>query len=263
MYKFLDSEQDGICDALALDLGKPRTETRYCEIGGVKMNIVHCLEHIDEWAEAEKFKSAPIAFAFDQMETRKEALGTVLIIGTWNYPLNLTLGPLIYAIAGGNTAVLKWSEVCVHTSKFIAENLNKYVDLRVVTSVQGAVEETTALLELRWDLIFYTGNLKVAKIIHMAASKFLTPTILELGGKSPAIVDADINIDVTAKRIVWAKFFNVGQTCVAPDYVLVNKKVAKQLVASMKKSLKELFGPDFELYGKISCDRHLERLKNC
>ncbi|KAJ3299997.1 Aldehyde dehydrogenase, partial [Kappamyces sp. JEL0829] len=263
LYEFLEKEEQGICEAVYQDLRKPTTETLFAEICGLKADIASCLNGLDQWMEPEK-AHRPLAFITDRAETRKVPLGTVLIIGTWNYPVILTLGPLVAAIAGGNTAVLKWNEVCVHTSSFISKTLSKYVDSRCVVSVLGAVPETTKLLEERWGLIFYTGNTQVGKIIQHAAAKTLTPTVLELGGKSPVIVDDTVNLPVTAKRIMWSKILNCGQTCVAPDYVLVHKSVAKDLVKEMRLATEELVSANpvsSKGYGRIASDRHFSRLE--
>jgi len=263
LYEFLEKEHENLVNAVYQDLRKPATETHFAEICGLKSDIVACLNHLDEWVEPEVAKK-PLAFIADQAETRKVPLGTVLIIGTWNYPLILTLGPLVAAISGGNTAVLKWSEICVHTSAFVASKLNDYLDPQVVTSVLGAVPEVSRLLEFKWDLIFYTGNTSVGKIIQQAAAKTLSPTVLELGGKSPVIVDSTVDLKVTAKRIMWGKIINNGQTCVAPDYVLVDKKVAQGLVEEMKVAATELVSENpisSKNYGRIATDRHFNRLE--
>jgi aldehyde dehydrogenase (NAD+) len=192
-----------------------------------------------------------------------QPLGVVGIIAPWNYPLQLAIGPLVAAIAAGNCAIVKPSEVAPRTSEALARLVPKYLDPEAVTVVQGGVAETTALLEQRFDHIFYTGNGTVGRVVMTAAAKNLTPVTLELGGKSPTIVDASADLDVTARRIVWGKFFNAGQTCVAPDYVLVEKKIEERLLAALVRTVKEFFGADPKQtkdYSRIVNTRHHRRL---
>jgi aldehyde dehydrogenase (NAD+) len=192
-----------------------------------------------------------------------EPLGTVCIIAPWNYPVQLLLAPLVPAIAAGNSAVLKPSEVTPTVAEALADLVPRYLDERLVGVVTGGVEETTALLEERFDHIFYTGNGNVARIVMAAAARHLTPVTLELGGKSPAIVAADADVRVAARRIAWGKFVNAGQTCVAPDYVLVDEAVEDELVAGLVTAIGDFYGedparsPDF---ARIVSDRHVERL---
>jgi aldehyde dehydrogenase (NAD+) len=190
-------------------------------------------------------------------------LGVVLIISPWNYPLQLLLVPLVGAIAAGNCAVLKPSEITPAMSDLFARRLPNYVDRESIQVVEGGVAETTALLAERFDHIFYTGNGTVGRIVMEAAAKHLTPVTLELGGKSPCIVDQHTDLDVAAKRIIWGKFFNAGQTCVAPDYVLVQQAIEDALLARMKQTLVEFFGDDPSKspdYGRIVNERHHQRL---
>jgi aldehyde dehydrogenase (NAD+) len=262
LHEFFEKEAEGIIDACYKDLRKPPAETHFAEISSVKAEIVSALLHIDEWSEPE-IAEKPLAFILDRCETRRVPLGVVLIIGTWNYPVNLTLAPLVGAITGGNCAIIKFNEVSAHTSDFLARTLPKYIDPTAYKFVNGEIPETTALLEEKFDLIFYTGNSMVARIIHKAATKHLTPTVLELGGKSPMIVDEDVHVKHAAKRIAWGKTLNNGSTCVAPDYVLVHKRVAKLFVEEYKNAVIELIGADAQKsnrYGRISSDRHWDRL---
>jgi acyl-CoA reductase-like NAD-dependent aldehyde dehydrogenase len=192
-----------------------------------------------------------------------EPLGVVLVISPWNYPFQLLISPVVGALAAGNTAILKPSEAAQSTSKVIAELVPKYFDKSVVSVVEGAVAETQALLDLPFHHIFYTGNSHVGRIVMEKAAKHLCPVTLELGGKSPCFIDKDNDIDLVGKRLAWGKFFNTGQTCVAPDYVLVEGSVKDKLVNSIKKALLEFFpegaknSPD---YGRIINERHFDRL---
>jgi len=185
------------------------------------------------------------------------------VIGPWNYPITLLVHPLIGAIAAGNACVLKPSEIAPETSKAFAKLIPKYLDTSAIAVVEGGVPETTQLLKQKFDLIFYTGNGTVGKIIMKAASEYLTPVVLELGGKSPCIVESDANLEVTAKRILWGKFLNCGQTCIAPDYVLVNKEVETKFIDTLTKNLKAFYGdnpqksPD---YSRMINERHCARV---
>ena len=193
----------------------------------------------------------------------RDPLGVVLIIAPWNYPVGLLISPLVGAIAAGNAAVLKPSEVTAHTSRVLAELLPKYVDTDAIALVEGGVPETTALLEERFDHIMYTGNGSVAKIVMEAAARNLTPVTLELGGKSPCIVDSTADIEVAARRIAWGKFMNAGQTCIAPDYILVEESVEEELIGELKKSVQSFYegntqdNPD---YTRIVNSRHHDRV---
>jgi aldehyde dehydrogenase (NAD+) len=192
-----------------------------------------------------------------------EPLGTVLIIGAWNYPFQLVVSPMVAAIAAGNCVVLKPSELAAETSKVLAEIIPKYLDNNAFTVVEGDVPETTELLKQQFDHILYTGGETVGKIVMRAAAEFLTPVTLELGGKSPCFVSDSANIDVTANRIVWSKWMNAGQTCVAPDYVLVDKKVSSRLIDKLKQKINAFYGEDIKQspdYGRIINDRHYTRI---
>ncbi|KAI8084235.1 Aldehyde/histidinol dehydrogenase [Gilbertella persicaria] len=178
----------------------------------------------------------------DQCTVRKEPKGVVLIIGSWNYPIHLLLLPVVGAIAAGNCIVMKPSEVASHTSDLIATLIPHYLDQRAYQVVQGAVPETTLLLEQQFDHIFYTGNSQVGKIVMQAASRQLTPVTLELGGKSPVIIAPDADIQTAANRIMWAKLFNGGQICVAPDYVLIPQSAAQEFVDRCRTIVYERFG---------------------
>ncbi len=255
-------QEDRLVDALVADVGKPRIEAYTTEIAFTINEIDHALKHLDVWTKPSKVK-VPLSFKPGKAALRPEALGTVCIIAPWNYPVQLLFAPLVPALAAGNTAVLKPSEVTPSVSALIEELVPKYFDPSTVAVVTGAVDETTALLEQHFDHIFYTGNGKVGRIVMRAAAEHLTPVTLELGGKSPAIVAADANIEVAAKRIAWAKFLNAGQTCVAPDYVLVEERVEEQLVAALADAVTSFYGDDprqSDDYARIVNERHHDRL---
>eukprot|EP01059_Diplonema_ambulator_P021865 TRINITY_DN3634_c0_g2_i2.p1 TRINITY_DN3634_c0_g2~~TRINITY_DN3634_c0_g2_i2.p1 ORF type:complete len:456 (+),score=137.29 TRINITY_DN3634_c0_g2_i2:103-1368(+) len=195
---------------------------------------------------------------------RKEPKGVVLLIAPWNYPIELVMTPLVSIIAAGNCAVIKPSEVSVHSSALLEKLINKYLDTSCIKVVQGEVPETTALLKLPWDHIFYTGNGHVGRIVAKAAAEHLTPVTLELGGKSPVIVDKSAKLDTVVARVSAAKWFNVGQTCIAPDYVLIHKDLEKEFLEKMKKVLAG-YGTDPAQsadWGKIISARHVARVSS-
>jgi aldehyde dehydrogenase (NAD+) len=193
-----------------------------------------------------------------------EPKGVVLIIAPWNYPLSMVLAPLVGALAAGNAAIVKPSEISRHTSAALARILPQYMDPEAIAVVEGGVAETTDLLAQRFDHILYTGNERVARIVMAAAAKHLTPVTLELGGKSPCLVAGDANLDVAAARIVWGKFLNAGQTCVAPDHVLVERRAAAPLLAALVRRIREFYGEDAAAspdYGRIATERHAARFE--
>ncbi len=259
----LDNE-DAILAALQKDLGKCKTEAWLSELGFLTADIDHTLKYLKRWAKPRKV-STPLIAQPAKSYVQPEPKGVVLIIGAWNYPLQLTLAPLIAAIAAGNCAIVKPSELAEHTDKLIAELLPQYLDKQCFAVVQGGKEPTTELLTLPFDHILYTGGEQVGKIVMRAASEHLTPVTLELGGKSPCIVADDTNLSVTADRIVWSKWMNAGQTCVAPDYILVSQHQADALIEAIKASLQRFYGDDpqqSEEYGRIINQRHFDRLVN-
>jgi len=193
----------------------------------------------------------------------KEPYGTVLIIGPFNYPVQLVFEPLIGAIAAGNTAIIKPSELTPHTTEVVNHIIESSFEHRYISIVEGSIDETQTLLHLPFDYIFFTGSEKVGRIVYETASKQLTPVTLELGGKSPVIVDETANIKVASDRITFGKFTNAGQTCVAPDYILVNKKVKSALITALKHSIAEFYGKNVQNnpdYGRIINDKHFTRL---
>ncbi len=257
----VDAEPD-LLDALRADLGKSSTEGYLTEIAFVRAEIADTLHHLDTWVKPAKVH-VPIKQQPGRARVHRDPLGTVLVIGPWNYPVQLVLAPLVGAIAGGNTAAIKPSEVAPNVSRALARLVPLHLDAEAYRVVEGGEPETTALLEERWDHIFYTGNGTVGRVVMAAAAKHLSPVTLELGGKSPVIVARDANLDVAAKRIVWGKFINAGQTCIAPDYLLVDRSIEGALLARMRDAVLEFYGADARTspdYGRIVNERHFDRV---
>ncbi len=251
-----------LLDALGADLGKPAIEGFLTETAFTRAEIDFALAHLDAWAKPEKV-AVPLTQQPAKAQIVREPLGVVLIIGPWNYPVQLVLAPLVAAIAAGNAAVIKPSELAPSCSRLLARLVPEYLDPECIAVAEGGVPETTALLAERWDHIFYTGNGTVGRVVMEAAAKHLTPVTLELGGKSPAIVDRHANIEVAAKRIAWGKFVNTGQTCVAPDYVLVDRAIERPFLDALAATVRGFYGDDPSTssdYGRIINDRHFSRL---
>ncbi len=262
LRRMLVEQEPAFTAALASDLGKSPIEAYTTEIGFTISEIDHALRHLRAWTQPHRVK-LPLHLRPGSARIVQEPLGTVLVIAPWNYPLQLLLAPLVPAIAAGNTAVLKPSEVAPATATAVAELLPQYLDERAVQVVNGGVAETTALLAQHFDHIFYTGNGAVGRIVMQAAAAHLTPVTLELGGKSPAIVTDTAAIEVSARRIAWGKFVNAGQTCVAPDYVLVHEHIHDRFVEGLRKAVHTFYGSDAAAsadYGRIVNERHHARL---
>ncbi|GAB2537649.1 aldehyde dehydrogenase family protein [Brachybacterium huguangmaarense] len=256
------AERSALERALAEDLAKSPEEAMTTEIGIVLSEIDHMRRHLRSWLRPGRF-SVGAALAPGTGRIVREPLGTVLVIAPWNYPLQLALAPVVGALAGGNTVVLKPSEVAPATSAALARLVDRHLDPAWIRVVEGGVEETTALLAERFDLIFYTGNGAVGRIVARAAAEHLTPTVLELGGKSPVFVDEGVDLARVARRIVWGKFTNAGQTCVCPDYLMGTEATLRALVPHLRDAITEMYGPDprtSRAYGRIVNAKHLERL---
>lgn len=254
--------KDEICDALAADLGKPRLEAYSTEVGYTIGTVDHALKHLEKWMKPRKVK-APLVTQPGACQVHSEPLGVVLIISPWNYPFHLCAAPLVAALAAGNCVAIKPSELTPETSALLARLIPQYLDTSCVRVFEGGVAETTAILEQKFDHILYTGNGTVGRIVMAAAAKHLTPVTLELGGKSPVIVNDDANVDVAVKRIAWAKWTNAGQTCVAPDYVLVHRDIHDTFVARLAETVRAFYGHDPQTssdYGRIVNARHHQRL---
>ncbi len=253
-----------IYEALYKDLGKCEFESYTTEVGFVLSSISHTIKNLKKWAKKEKVKTPLYLFPAKSFVI-SEPYGTVLIIGPYNYPFQLLIEPLVGALAAGNCVVLKPSENVPNLSRVITEMITETFPKEYIRSVEGGIETNTSLINGTFDYIFFTGSAQVGKIIMEAAARNLVPVTLELGGKSPVIVDESADIRVAAKRIIWGKTINVGQTCVAPDYVVVNNKVKDELIKELKLQIQSFYGKDAmesKDYGRIVNDRHFIRLKN-
>ncbi len=262
LAKLMDDHAADFLAALATDLGKPEVEARVTDVSIVRNEARLARRHLAQWTRPQRVRT-PAEQQPASARVVREPLGVVLVISPWNYPVQLLLSPLVGAIAAGNCAVLKPSEVTPHVSDLIGRLVPQYLDPECVAVVQGGVDETSALLRERFDHILYTGNGSVAKVVMEAAAKHLTPVTLELGGKSPCIVDADVDLEVAARRIAWGKFLNAGQTCVAPDYVLVHESRERELLDALASAVREFYGDDPKRtpdYGRIVNERHHRRL---
>ncbi|MCY7294723.1 aldehyde dehydrogenase family protein [Alteromonas sp. a30] len=265
LKKLTLEQEDKIREALDKDLNKCELEAWSAEVGYTVSEIDHSLKRLSKWMQPRRV-ATPMVAQPGKSYIQPQPLGTVLIIGAWNYPYQLVMAPLIAAISAGNCAVLKPSELASHTSALIAELVPQYLDKDAFTVIEGAVEETTELLKQHFDHILYTGGEAVGRIVMRAAAEHLTPVTLELGGKSPCVVDKSANLDVTTSRIAWCKWMNAGQTCVAPDYVIIEKQFVEPFMTAMQEKINRFYGPDngasSQDYAKIINHRHWQRIVN-
>ena len=261
LKKLVKSNEKLLYDAIYQDFGKSEFETFGTEISFVYKDIDYYLKNLKSFAKPKSVLTNIV----NQMGSSKivfEPLGNCLVIGAWNYPYQLTLTPVIAAIAAGNTCVIKPSELPENTMKAMAKLINENFDAQFLYVVEGGVEETTAILKLRFDKIFFTGSPRVGKIVYKAAAEHLTPVTLELGGKSPAFVTEKADLQIAAKRIVWGKFINAGQTCVAPDYLYVAENIkAKFLKVLIEEIKKRNYTDNVDHYCKIINERNFDRLE--
>lgn len=244
ILKLLEERETDIVDALHSDLNKPTLESVVYEISMLKSSCKVVLKELKQWMKPEKVKTSIVVFP-SSAEIVAEPLGVVLVISAWNYPILLSLDPVVGALAAGNTVVLKPSEIAPAASSLLAKYLGQYLDSSAVRVVEGAIPETSALLEQKWDKIFYTGNGRVARVVMTAAAKHLTPVTLELGGKSPAIVDSDVNLKIAVRRIISGKWgCNNGQACISPDYIITTRDFAPKLIDTLKRELVKFYGSE-------------------
>lgn len=256
-----DFEKEILC-ALQADLGKSATESYMCEVGMALSEIRYMIKHVKKWSKGEKVRT-PIAQFAAKSYRKPSPYGNALIMSPWNYPFLLTIDPIANAIAAGNTAIVKPSAYAPQTSAVLEKLLSKTFPKEYIAVVTGGRKENAALLDEKFDIVFFTGSQAVGKEVLRKCAEHLTPAVLELGGKSPCIVDETAKIPLAAKRIVFGKFLNCGQTCVAPDYLLCHSAVKEKLIEEIKKQIKLQFGEkpiENPHYGKIVNDKHFERL---
>ncbi|MEH7355359.1 aldehyde dehydrogenase [Neobacillus drentensis] len=258
----IKNNEKKLMDALKADLNKSEFDSYSTEIGIVLEELRFTIKHLRSWVKPKRVKT-PITHIGSKSFIFSEPYGVTLIIAPWNYPFQLAIAPLIGAIAAGNCAVIKPSELTPKTSEVLGELISDLFPEEYISVVQGGVETSQALLNEKFDYIFFTGSVPVGKVIMEAAAKNLTPVTLELGGKSPCIVHEDANIKLTAKRIAWGKFTNAGQTCIAPDYLYLHKKIKDQFLIEFKKATIELYGEkplNNVHFTRIVSDKHFQRL---
>ncbi|MGM0644593.1 MAG: aldehyde dehydrogenase, partial [Thermodesulfobacteriota bacterium] len=258
----LKKHESALCRALESDLGKCEFEAYATEIGFALHDISFFLKHLKRWMKPRRVKT-PVLCQPGKSRILYTPLGVNLIISPFNYPAGLTFSPLIAAIAAGNTAVIKTSEITPATSLAVGELIRETFEPEYIAYVPGEIPETTALLEQKFDHIFFTGSPRVGSIVMKAAAEHLTPVTLELGGKSPCIVQNDAKMDITVNRIVYGKFLNAGQTCVAPDYILVHRQVKDEFLDRIKQRIEKVYGTrpaESKDFGRIVNARHFERL---
>jgi len=263
LLEMLDTEEDAIVKALAEDLNKPPFEAVLMEMDVVRNALRGLIYDFEGWM-ADEYVEKNLVTLLDTTFIRREPKGVALVMSAWNYPIQLAISPVAAAIAAGNTVILKPSELAPATSAVLKRLIEAHMDPDIIQVVEGGVAQTQELLRERFDHIFYTGGTNVGRIIASAAANHLTPCTLELGGKCPLYLDEDVNMDVAAKRLVWGKCINLGQTCVAPDYVLCNQRAEEKLLAAIRKILPSFYGHEHQ---KSSClsriinERHFSRLE--
>ncbi|GAA5840296.1 hypothetical protein JCM5353_002815 [Sporobolomyces roseus] len=267
----VQDNEDAFVKALESDFGRPAFETIVAELNPVKAEINEVYDHVEKWAKPDAV-STVFMWKAAKPKVYHEPKGVALVIGTWNYPITLLLVPLLGAIAAGCTAIVKPAEQAPACAALISRLLPKYLDPQSFICITGAIDQTSSLLKLQFDHIFYTGSGNVGKIVSKAAAEHLTPVTLELGGKSPAIVLDDADLDVAARRIVWAKFSNAGQICISTDYILCTPELEPKLIAALKRALSEFSAPSpssgtttnsllaSKNYSKIINENHFKRL---
>ena len=265
LESWIHSNRERIKHAVNQDYRKPLLEVDTTEIYPVLTELRHTLKHLEQWAAPKKI-DATLSYLGTRSEVHVEPKGTCLIIAPWNFPFSLCVGPLVSCLAAGNNAIVKPSELTPHTSNLVSEMVREVFADDIVLVVEGGVEESRKLLELPFDHIFFTGSTAVGKLVMQAAAQHLSSVTLELGGKSPTVIDASANIGDTARRIAFGKFFNNGQTCIAPDYILIEESVKEKFLNRLKKEVQEIFGDGGEIneqstsYSRMATSRQFSRV---
>uniref|UniRef100_A0A8C4NAN1 Aldehyde dehydrogenase n=1 Tax=Eptatretus burgeri TaxID=7764 RepID=A0A8C4NAN1_EPTBU len=263
LLELVEDNEDVFSEVLHKDLHKSKFETLVTEVNIIRNETVYALHNLKDWMKPENVKKEMLS-KMDECFVQREPFGVVLIIGAWNYPLHLTLVPLVGAIAAGNCVVIKPSDLSTATSELISTLIPQYLDQDCYGVVCGGAKDTSELLKNNFDYIFYTGGSTVGKLVMQAAAEHLTPITLELGGKNPCFVDQNCDLRAAARRIAWGRFLNAGQTCIAPDFVLCTDNVCKELVQALKESVRDYFGEDPQKspdYGRIINECHFARLE--
>lgn len=264
LKKLLQNNQDRFIASLDADFQKPAFETYETELFSLYQEIDHILKNLAKWAKTKQVKNSFATF-LSKSYIRPEPYGVSLIISPWNYPVNLSLSPALGSIAAGNCTILKPSEISTHTSELLAELINQNFEPGFFTAVQGDAKDTQQLLGEPLDYIFFTGSARVGKKIMQSAAKQLTPLTLELGGKSPVIVDKTANLELAAKRIAWGKFINAGQTCISPDYLYVHASCQERLCQLLEETITKFYGTDPQKsddFARIINEKHFERISS-
>jgi aldehyde dehydrogenase (NAD+) len=261
LKQVLQSHEDEMAEAIFKDFKKSAFDCYTNELGLLYLDIKEALKKLNKWSRPQKKSSNLINFPSKNYVIR-EPFGVSLVIGAWNYPFQLSFAPVIAAIAAGNTVILKPSEVPAHTSALIAKMINENFDSKFFKVIEGGVPETTELLKQKFDKIFFTGSVPVGKIVYQAAAKHLTPVTLELGGKSPAFVTEKCDLNVALRRLLWGKFLNAGQTCIAPDYIMVHENSKAEFIEKAKSFIEEQnYSFERENYVQIINTKNVQRLE--
>lgn len=263
VLRLLEENTQEIIQVMHQDLKKSLRETIGSEIGSLKSELKSLLSNLRNWSAPEKVLDKSTQNSLGEAYIYRDPYGVVLVMGAWNYPLLLSLGPALGAIAAGNCVIIKPSELAPASAQLISRLLSKYLDPECYQVFLGGVAETTELLKNRFDYIFFTGSTAVGKIVHQAAAKFLTPTTLELGGKSPVYIDKSADIDLVARRVMWGKCFNAGQSCIAPDYIMCSREVQETFIEAAGKILQKWYGEEIKKsseFGRIINDNHFKRI---
>uniref|UniRef100_UPI00358EE16B aldehyde dehydrogenase family 3 member A2-like n=1 Tax=Myxine glutinosa TaxID=7769 RepID=UPI00358EE16B len=263
LTRLLDENEEAICEALANDLRKSYTEAICFELIPLRNEVQGALQNLHNWAAAQSVSGSLLTIG-TSIFTMAQPLGVCAIIGAWNYPLALTLTPLVGAIAAGNAAVLKPPEAAEYTAKLLQNLVPRYLDKELYPVLLGGADVAVELLHQRFDHIFYTGGSVVGRSIMTAAAKHLTPVTLELGGKSPCYIHNDCDLRIACRRIAWGRFINAGQTCIAPDYVVCEPALCERVVEELRAALQEYYGEDPQKspdYGRIINSRHFKRVR--
>lgn len=262
LKEMITDNESQILAALRDDLNKSDMEGYLTEVGFVLNELDYMIKRLERFASPKAVKT-PIAYFSSKSYIMSEPYGVVLILSPWNYPFQLTMAPLVGAIAAGNCVIIKPSEHSPHTTALIDELITEFFDERYIKVIQGEIPQTQVLLKEKFDYIFFTGGTSVGKIVMESAARHLTPVTLELGGKSPCIVEGDVDVELTAKRIAWGKFLNAGQTCVAPDYLLVHSNIKEAFLDALRMVIHDFYDGDpkeSKHYARIINEKHFDRL---